>query len=421
MPRTSIWTYRPTSAGRSRKWLPAAAAAVCFVVVCAVFFGIQYLRDSGEKITESPETTQTAAEAETIAAPPAEAQGDETQGAKAPGVKVKGLYVTAWSAGMADRLARYIEICDTTEINTLVIDIKDDRGQITFHNSIEGAAKASVNIIPDIEAKLSLLKEHGIYAIARLVCFKDPLWSRLHPGLAIKNTRGASWKDGDGLTWLDPCNRASWDHIANLAAEAARLGFDEIQLDYVRFPTNGNLKEIAAAGSEQSRAEIIGEFLQHMQAALAGTGARLSADIFGITAVRGGDFENIGQGLEIVARHADVVCPMVYPSHFANKRQNGVGQVIVDRLFEAPDTEPYDVVLLTLLLAANRLSGNSGNAVIRPYLQDFTAAYLGNDYYQTYTAAQVREQIQAVYDAGLEEWILWNPSGVYSEDALEVK
>jgi len=339
---------------------------------------------------------------------------------ESPAVQVKGLYVTAWSAGMADRLAHYIELCDTTEINALVIDVKDDRGQITFLNSIEGAAQASSNIIPDIEQMLALLKEHGVYAIARLSCFKDPLWSRLHPELALRSARGAPWKDADGNTWLDPYNTASWEYLAAVAAEAARLGFDEIQLDYVRFPTAGNLKDIAygEAGAEKTKAEAIVGFLRHIRAALDGTGARLSVDIFGITAIHRGDYEDIGQDPAALAGIADFICPMVYPSHFANKRQNGVGQFINETLFEAPDLQPYDVVKITLLLLRNSLSSGVKSAGIRPWLQDFTASYLGNGYYQTYTVQQVREQIQAVYDAGFNEWILWNAAGVYSEEAL---
>ena len=381
--------------------------AACLVFTCAAFFGIRYLQ-------EEDGDTQTRASGPELTT-------DDPAAGMPPSVKVKGLYVTAWSAGMADRLARYIELCDTTEINTLVIDVKDDRGQITFLNSIEGASQASFNIIPDIEKTMALLKAHGIYTIARLVCFKDPIWSRLHPGLAIRDRHGAPWKDADGISWLDPYNPAAWEHIAAVAKEAARAGFDEVQLDYVRFPASGRLKEIdyGSAGAEKTKAEVIGEFLRTIRAALAGTGVRLSADIFGITALHSGDFEDIGQDMKIMALNADFICPMVYPSHYANKRQNGVGQVIAETLFEAPDTQPYEVVYNTLILLRNRLPSNGTQAGIRPWLQDFTASYLGSGYYQTYTGEQVREQVRAVYDAGFDEWILWNPSGMYSEEALE--
>ena len=405
--QSTRWLRSRPGAKRRRGRAFAVVAAACLLTACAVLIGVKALRDGGR----DPGTNavdETTAREETIPV------------AKLPSVKVRGLYVTAWSAGIAERMAHYIELCDTTEINALVIDVKDDRGQITFLNSIEGASKASSNIIPDIEKTLLLLKEHGIYTIARLVCFKDPLWSSLNAGLAIRSTRGATWKDAGGVAWLDPYNRASWEYIAAVAKEAARAGFDEVQLDYVRFPTGGKLKEIdfGSAGAEKTKAEAITEFLQYMRAALAGTDIWLSADIFGITAVNSGDFEAIGQDLEILIQNADFICPMLYPSHFANKRQNGAGQFINEVLFEAPDTRPYDVIYNSLLMVKRRLPGEGEHAGIRPYLQDFTASYLGEGYYQTYAAQQVREQIRAVYDAGFDEWILWNASGVYSEDAF---
>ena len=414
MNRSNNWIYG-RSGEKGRRWRTlAGAAAICLLAACALLFGAKYiLGDSWDTLIHRPKP-------ETTTQAPASIEATTVPIPKASSPQVKGLYVTAWSAGMEDRLAHYIELCDTTEINALVIDVKDDRGQITFLNSIEGAAQASSGIIPDIEHMLALLKAHGICAIARLSCFKDPLWSRLHPELAISNARGTPWKDADGVTWLDPYKEASWAYLAAIAREAARLGFDEIQLDYVRFPTAGNLKDIdhGSAGNEKTKAEAIAGFLRHVRAALADTGARLSVDIFGITAIHRGDYEDIGQDPAVLAGIADCVCPMVYPSHFANKRQNGVGQIINETLFEAPDLQPYDVVKITLLLLRNSLSAGAKSAGIRPWLQDFTASYLGAGYFQEYTAEQVREQIQAVYDAGFSEWILWNASGIYSEEAL---
>ena len=337
-----------------------------------------------------------------------------------PAVKVRGLYVAAWFASEA-RMAHYIEICDTTEINALVIDVKDDLGQITFVTDTEGLSGTSVNIIHDIERTILTLKNHGIYTIARIVCFNDPVWSSAHPELAIHNTMGELWRDGRGNTWLDPYNTDSWDYIAAVSREAARIGFDEIQLDYVRFPSDGNLGAIdyGSAGATKSKAEIISEFVAYIRAVLAEEGVRLSADVFGIIAISNVDAENIGQDMGLLLNSADYLCPMIYPSHFANKRQNGTGQIINDVLFEAPDLEPYDVVYNILLGVSDHLDADSVQAVIRPYLQDFTASYLDEGYYQVYTAAQVLEQINAVYDAGFDEWIIWNHISVYSEDAFE--
>ena len=389
---------------RRRKIRLILLCGLLIAALCGAFFGVRYLVENG--YFSKPEIAL-------------EEEPEPEEEPPAP-VKVKGLYISAHVAGIEDRLSNYIKICDTTEVNTVVIDVKDDRGQITFDSAIDGASEANSNIIPDIGKTISLLKSHGIYTIARVVCFKDPIWSRLNPELAISNTKGAPWKDNSGVTWLDPYKTESWDYIAAVAKEAARVGFDEVQLDYVRFPSDGRLREITYgdAGNEKSKADVINEFLTYIRASLSEERIKLSADIFGIAVVNKGDLENIGQDFELLVQSADCICPMIYPSHFSNKRQNGIGQEINLVIYEAPDKQPYEVVYNTLLLLKARLPEYGGHAVIRPYLQDFTAAYLGAGYYLSYEAEQVREQIRAVYDAGFEEWILWNASGTYSEDAF---
>jgi len=337
-----------------------------------------------------------------------------------PAVAVKGLYVSAYRAGVSSYMARFIEICETTEINALVIDVKDDLGQITFITETEGLSESSRHIIPDVEGLIANLKNRGVYTIARVVCFKDPMWSGKHPEHAIQDKWGALWSDRGGVSWLDPYKPAAWDYLTAVCMEAARLGFDEIQLDYVRFPADGRLVDIdyGAAGEEKTKPEIISEFVAHIRGKLAIEGVRLSADVFGIIAISSNDANNIGQDLGLLLPNADSVCPMIYPSHFANRRQNGTGQRINGVLFEAPDLKPYDVVYNILVSTARHIDDEAEHAVIRPYLQDFTADYLGEGYFQPYAAQQVREQIQAVYDAGFEEWILWNHYSNYSVDAL---
>ena len=405
---------------RERTPLVSVLAVAALLVVCVIFVSVRYKgeSDGGDAVTENtvseqiirsqpPETTIVVE----VDEPPADVE--ETPVPKVPAVKVRGIYIDAWSASVEGSLTQFIEICSSSEINAIVIDVKDDFGKITFISDNDSLSAASSNKIPNIEQVLSRLKEHGIYVIARLVCFKDPLCGKLNPELAIHDKAGDTWKDTAGMEWLDPYNAQSWEYIATVAKEAARVGFDEIQLDYVRFPAEGNLGDMdfGAAANEKTKAEIIGDFLGFIRDSLATTPAWLSADAFGIIAVSEGDFENIGQDLDILLQSADYVCPMIYPSHFANKRQNGVGQIINDVLFEIPDIEPYKVVFNILQTVRNRLSEDENNAGIRPYLQAFTASYLESGYYQTYTAQQVYEQIQAVYDTGFDEWILWNPSG----------
>ena len=336
-------------------------------------------------------------------------------------VKVKGVYVTAWTAGNPDRLNHYIELCDKTEINALVIDVKDDRGQITFRTDISQNSTASTNIIRNPEQMVSDLKSHGIYTIARIVCFKDPIRSVENPELAIKDKNGNVWTDANGNAWLNPYESGSWEYIVSIAKLAAKLGFDEVQFDYVRFPTDAKIGEIDHGDIiyEKGKTAIIGEFLEYAKKELKYDKIYVSADVFGIIAVSKIDSEAIGQNIETVLQHTDSVCPMIYPSHYANKRQNGEGQIINGKLFEIPDKQPYEVVYNTLLVIKAYTEYLNSATVIRPYLQDFTASYLGAGYYQEYSSKQVKEQIQAVYDAGFEEWILWNASSNYSENAFK--
>lgn len=417
---------KPRSAKKRRLWpVLSVALIVCYLGVFLWYFlygfGDTREPDDTPEVTESvllPQAPSRAPTPEvTVQEVPAEPAKDFP-----PAVAVRGLYVTAWYAGIDEKMDGYIEICDTTEINALVIDVKDDMGQITFITDTESISETGVYIIPDIEWIVATLKNHGVYTIARIVCFKDPVWSRLHPELAIHNTSGDRWQDGSGNSWLDPYNEGSWEYIADVCLEAARVGFDEVQLDYVRFPSDGSIRSIdyGEAGAEKSKTEIIGEFVTYIREILAHEGVRLAADVFGIIAISEVDAESIGQDMGLLLSSADYLCPMIYPSHFANKRQNGTGQIINDILFEAPDLEPYGVVYNILLGVHAHLDSGSGNAVIRPYLQDFTAAYLTEGLYQDYTAQQVREQIEAVYEAGFDEWIIWNHNGVYSEGAFDL-
>ena len=408
---------------RGRKRAPLVSVLVAFILIvsCVVIIGVRYgwriggNEDSNPEPvpttdTQPPETTDEPPTGHEINPPPTVTEN--TPIPKVPAVKVRGAYVGAWFGGDEERISGYVELCDKGIINSLVIDVKDDSGQITFSNNNENLSKTSYNIIPDIEKTISRLKEHGIYTIARLVCFKDPLWSKLNPGYALTDKYGNLWDDGK-TPWLDPYDTATWEYIASTAVEAALVGFDEIQLDYVRFPTDGriDLIDFGSSASEKTKAEAIGEFLEYVRTALAGTSALLSVDAFGIISVSKGDFEDIGQDLDIMLQNVDYVCPMIYPSHFANKRQNGVGQIINGVLFEIPDIEPYEVVLNILKMYKNRLPEDENSALIRPYIQAFTADYLGAGYYQIYSEQEVAQQLQAVNDAGFDEWILWNNSG----------
>jgi len=334
---------------------------------------------------------------------------------------VKGLYVTGNTAGDKKKLDDLIKIANETEINALIIDVKET--YINYSSRIPMAKEYGLDAkIFNPGEVLEKLHDNNIYAIARIVCFRDNELAEKRPDLAIKKKDGSLWKENGTIAWTNPCSKEVWEYNVEIAKEAAELGFDEIQFDYVRFPT-GTGPDVDYGEQAFEKSEVINQFLKYAKKELDEYGVKVTADVFGIICESEPDGRNIGQVLESIVKDIDVICPMIYPSHFANETRstmgNGKGQVINDILFKAPDLKPYDVVLNTLLKAKKRLSeaGVSG-AEIRPYLQAFTAKYLPKGYYQHYGPKQIREQIKAVYDAGFDGWMLWNPGNVYPKEAF---
>jgi hypothetical protein len=318
--------------------------------------------------------------------------------------------------GSSKKVEHYVEVANTTEINAYVVDIKDDDGYVGYESQVpevqeNGTWKKKYN--PD--SVLKAFHDNDIYVIGRLVVYKDPVYSVKRPDLAIKNINGGLWKDNNGLTWLNPYNKDNWDYTISIAKEAIAKGFDEIQFDYIRFPSDGKAKQMDFTGIEQEKYEAICDFLAYAKEQI--TEVPISADVFGIIMESPKDTERIGQYLEFVGKDIDYISPMVYPSHYA------YGQIVNKVKFEAPDLEPYAVVYNTLLKGKERIAqAGEYKANVRPYLQDFTASWLkprdGKKMYQDYGAEQVKQQIKAVYDAGYEEWILWDASNTYHEEAL---
>ncbi|HEX3029518.1 MAG TPA: putative glycoside hydrolase, partial [Clostridia bacterium] len=327
-------------------------------------------------------------------------------------VKVKALYLTGWTVGMDSKLQHYVNLANTTEINSYVVDIKDDDGLVGYQSSIpEVVQNKAWEKKYDVDKVLKAFHDNDIHVIGRIVCFKDPVFSSKRPDLAIKNVNGGVWRDRKGLTWLDPYNKDSWAYLVEIAKEAVKKGFDEIQFDYVRFANDGDKKAMRFNDGGAPKYEAISNFLAYAKKEL--PGVILSADVFGIICESPADTEGIGQYLEYVGKDVDFISPMAYPSHYA------VGQIVNKVKYVKPDLEPYGVVYNTLAKAKDRISKVAGyKANVRPYLQDFTATWLGRGYYQQYSEQQVKEQIKAVYDAGYSEWILWDANNTYSEGAL---
>ena len=322
--------------------------------------------------------------------------------------KVRGLYLNAWSAGSRRRLAALTALAERTEINSFVIDIKDATGYVSHRTRVplahEIGATGEIRI-PSLPHLLGTMQEAGIYPIARIVIVKDPLLIAARPDLAVQDTAGGVWIDGKGIVWLNPHQRELWDYHVDLAREVAEWGFPEIQWDYVRFP-DAPASELGRAhfpGADgRTRTDAIRDFLAYSRDELADTGVRVTADVFGVTTSATHDV-GIGQVWESFIDVVDVALPMVYPSHYW---RGSFG-------YDSPNAHPYEIVRSALEHSQRRSAEIPGAGATRPWLQDFT---LGRP---PYGAAEVRAQIQATYDVGIDEWILWNPGSRYTEEALE--
>lgn len=325
--------------------------------------------------------------------------------------KVKGIYVTGPMAGN-DAFENLLTLVDETELNAMVIDVKNDGGEITYKMNQETARAmgACINYIRDMEGFIARLKEHGVYTIARIVCFKDPYLAANYPELALKTPDGTAVVDGHGLAWVNPYKEEVWEYLVDVAKKAGEIGFDEIQFDYVRFPI-GSVADAADYGVDMTtytKQQAITGFLSYAVEELRAVGLPVTADVFGTIIGNETDVKQVGQDYVELGETIDAICPMVYPSHYGN----GVFGLAV------PDAQPYETVLAAMNDSAEELSGipEEKRAVVRPWLQAFTANWV--DGYISYGGEQIRQQIQAVYDAGYEEWILWNASNRYSADGL---
>jgi hypothetical protein len=322
---------------------------------------------------------------------------------------VRGLYVNRWAA-LGQKMWQLIDVARTTEVNALVLDVKDDRGFILYRSRVSLARKigADTNMpmsADRIRAILDTMRANGIYPIARIVVAKDPLLAEHRLEWAIKK-RGDStqaWLDKNRKPWLDPHQSGIWSYAADLAEEAVHLGFSEIQLDYVRFPDDKRLVSEAAfpLAEGRLRAQVIRDQLAVLRRRLAPLGVPITIDVFGLTTSDTTDM-GIGQRWEMFVDRADVVLPMTYPSHYAPGSYG----------IKSPNARPYEVLAKALRDAKRRSAGIAGAARIVPWYQDFT---LGRP---RYGEAEVRAQIRAGYDNGFHEWMLWNPGSRYTIAAL---
>lgn len=330
---------------------------------------------------------------------------------------IRGIYLTANTAGISSRLDNLIKIANDTEVNAFVIDVKNDEGNITYDMNVPLADEigAEYHAIGNIQEVMDKLYDNNIYPIARIVAFKDPYLSSIVTDFAIKNKDGSLFKY-KGFSWINPYNKDSWKYIIDVAKEAARAGFKEIQFDYIRFEATSSLNNADFGNNTdttESRMEIIVDFVDYAKQELAPFDVAVSADVFGTIISSEVDAKNIGQNYIEMAKRLDVICPMVYPSHY------GRGYFGLPSS-EPPDLHPYEIIKGSMTASNEVLSKLEGNRVIvRPWLQAFTASYLGAGNYMRYGGKEIRSQIQAAYDTGLTEWLLWNPTNKYTQDGLQ--
>lgn len=417
-------------------------------------------------------------------------------------VKVKGIYVSGPMAGTAG-MDNLIALVDRTELNALVIDVKNDDGYLTCELDVPLAEQigSEKHYIKDLPALVQTCKEKNIYLIARVVAFKDPILAEKMPEWSLHNSDGSVFRDKSGLAWVNPYRKEVWEYLASVGEAAIKAGFDEVQYDYVRFSTDSRMKQVDFGDSTKGRTktEAISGFTLYASERIHAAGGRISADVYGVVIDSEEDQQIVGQNYVEMSRSLDAISPMIYPSHYGPYNYQ----------IPVPDAQPYDTVLVAMqaskmvlagldpktgkkpvsadvsgndavdaaIVGGEAVSGNnaadtaadsqstsgttavSGNdavqnaenaqaadgaqaaedaaaktpalskeeiaqldpttgvqATVRPWLQDFTATWVKG--HISYGPEEIRAQIQAVYDAGYEEWILWNAANRYTEGGL---
>ena len=327
---------------------------------------------------------------------------------------LKSLYMTACVASTPSWRESLKTLIEATELNAIVIDVKDYTGVVSFPNDFPKLNTNSGCIVSDIREFVQILHEADIYVIGRISVFQDPSYAKLFPALAVKKkSDGGVWKDYKGLSFIDVGAQPYWDYIVELSEQSYALGFDELNYDYVRYPSDGNMQDTSYTWTvgTTTKPEMLRSFFEYLHDNLKHTGAKLSVDLFGMTTTVESDM-NIGQILENALPYFDYVSPMVYPSHYPPK-WNG---------FANPAEHPYEVIKIAMGSGVKREQAwNVSNGLatstpskLRPWLQDFN---LG----ATYGPDKVQAQIKATHDVGLTSWMLWNAGNKYTKEALLIE
>jgi hypothetical protein len=324
---------------------------------------------------------------------------------------IKAAYLTYYGVSDKTIRGRVLDLVARTELNAVVIDVKGDRGWILYPTEVEQAQAIGAQgpaMFRGFDALMAELKARGVYTIARIVTFKDNVLATARPDLAIIDTRTRKpWLDRERLAWVDPFRQEVWAYNIAIAREAVRRGFDEVQFDYVRFPTDGKLAaaRYSRPVNKDTRLPTIAAFMERARREIGPTGAFMGADVFGYTAFNENDTD-IGQRIEELAPHLDYICPMVYPS----------GYHVGIPGYRNPVANSYMVVRESVRLIRKRSTHTV--AQIRPWLQDFKDYAFDR---RIFGIAEIRDQIRGSEEAGALGFMLWNPRNDYTGSALREK
>jgi len=370
---------------------------IVIAILASAFLVKAIVNQKPISVNVPPSSAQIAETAPPQAEPQPETEpSDEPTTARPVKEPIRGIYATAWVSG-SGRMSELIQfVKDHPKINAIVIDVKDDTGYISYPSSVPLAQQinSSSKRIANLPQLVRELNDAGIYTIARIVVFKDPLLATKRTDLAVKSRNGGLWRDRKGMIWVDPHSEEVWKYNVDVAKEVAEMGFSEIQFDYVRFLSDGKISEAVYPYSKgEAKEDVIRNFLKYAKTELNKMNIPVSADIFGLVLSVADDL-NIGQKYEKVIEAVDYVCPMVYPSHYPK------GTFCIAE----PDLHPYETIDQAVKAALKKVP--SSNTKMRPWIQDFS---LGNPYGKE----QLEAQIKALEDNGIYEWLLWNPKNRY--------
>ena len=394
-----------TSLSDKEKVLVASGAGFVLVIATFTFISfstVTYSRGNANKAAVSTYTTASTSTVARTSMPYGVVTHIQTP------TTVHAIYMTSWVAGTLSLRTHVLNLLDTTSANAVVIDVKDYSGNITFDvQNPTLAAYGSVQVrVRDLPELIASLHAKGIYVIARIAVFQDAYFVKYRPDLAIQNAAGTkTWADDKGISWIDPAARDYWNYIALIGDETYAVGFDELNFDYIRYPSDGNLHDISYPWTKaDTKADVLVSFFQFLHNHFSPENIPISADLFGQTTTAPDDM-GIGQVFVNALPYFNYIAPMVYPSAYIT---NTLG-------YKNPAAYPYQIITYALTSALKRASlASSTPNKIRPWLQDFN---LG----ATYGVEQVEAEEKAVTDLGLNSWMMWDPNNVYTVEALGTK